>query len=58
MKKFTQKFIGLLALVFLISFNTHAQDNYSLSFDGEDTYVNLDSINLMNPLNDSFSFFG
>ena len=32
------------------------QQNYSISFDGEDTYVNLDNVNMMNPLNDSFSF--
>ena len=39
MKNFTQKFVGLFAIVFAISFTTIAQDNYSLSFDGVDDYL-------------------
>ena len=39
MKNFTQKFIGLLAVVFTISFTINAQDNYSLNLDGVGDHV-------------------
>jgi len=43
MKNFAQKFIRLLVVLFLVIFKTHAQDNYSLSFDGVDDYLDLGS---------------
>jgi len=43
MKNFTQRFIGLFVLVFVMSFTVKAQENYSLSFDDVDDYVIVDN---------------